>query len=423
MIYSNEAEQAVISAVLLGLVSPSETGLTEDHFGMGSHQALWRICLELDEKSIPPDMVTVGDRITDDHLADYMMELAEEGQGNAEVWPYCDIIREKWQRRVISRETVDLSQEAGEGDIAELLARADGITEKLESGNNNLAPDHKKALAEHLRQIDDRAHGKGVNGISTGSADIDQKTMGMMPTDLIIVAGRPGMGKSAFMLDLTAAACAEGPVFLFSLEMPRARLYDRLIASQGSVDYGNLLRGKMEHSEWAGLAAAMNHMQDWNLVVDDRSGLTPAQIRAGCRLYKKRHGSPAAIFVDYLQIMQAGKKQDNRTNEVSYISGQLKQIAKEFACPVVALSQLNRGVENRPNKRPGMSDLRESGAIEQDANVIIFLYRDEYYNEKTEFPGVAEFIIAKQRDGETGTITRSFIGRHQTFKDLYRGDV
>ena len=423
MIYSLEAEEAVLSAVLLGLAAATDTGLEVQHFATGQHQEIWSACLELEKRSVTADMITVGDRMGDDQGVDYITALTESGQGVADVGAYAGIIIDKWQRRVIADQASAAAQDAETCDLEELRQRVDGITGQLDTGTDEFAVDHATAIKQTLGNIDERQKNGGkLIGLSTGSRDLDRMTNGLRDGHLWIVAGRPGMGKSVAMCNFVEAACNDVPTAIFSMEMPRDDLIERMISSLGSVDYGRLVSGGLEGNDWHGLTTAVARMKDWNLRIDDRGGLTPGQIDAACKRYKREMGGLGLIMVDYLQLANGGK-QDSRANEVGFIAKELKNIAKKYGCPVVALAQLNRGVESRQDKRPVLSDLKESGGIEENADVVILLYREEYYDENTDKQGEAEFIIAKQRAGKKGTITRSFIGRNQKFVDIYRGDV
>jgi replicative DNA helicase len=420
MIHSLEAEQSVLSAVLIGAISPVDTGLSEHHFFVGDHQLIWRTCIDLDEKGVSCDMITVVDKLDDQ--ADYIFELVESSRGSAGmVKDYAKIILEKYQRRMIWQAGMDLQMGAESDDLSELSDIANAATD-IDVTRGDETPDHAEAMRSLFTVLDDRNMGRVKPGLSTGSADLDKMIKPLKAGDLVVIAGRPGMGKSIAMTDLMSVACEEGPVLCFSLEMPRLQLYERMAAAHCMIPYDRIQTGDMEQHQWQSLATGMHKIKDWQLEIDDRPALSPAQMRAKARKFKRKYGSIKALFVDYLQIMQTGKKSDGRTNDVGYLSGQLKALAKEFECPVIALSQLNRGVESRQDKRPVMSDLRESGAIEQDADLIVFLYREEYYSPTDgSVSGIAEWIIGKQRGGMTGIVTRAFQGQYQRFVDAYNG--
>jgi replicative DNA helicase len=267
-----------------------------------------------------------------------------------------------------------------------------------------------------------------ITGLSTGFADFDDKTSGLQPADLIIVAGRPSMGKTTFAMNIAenVAIHSKVPVAVFSLEMPGHALAMRMMSSLGRIDQHRVRTGKLEDDEWPRLTSAVSILAEAQIFIDDTAALTPTEVRARARRLKREHGDLGLIVIDYLQLMQAPGQAENRTNEISAISRSLKALAKELDVPVVALSQLNRSLEQRNNKRPIMSDLRESGAIEQDADLIVFIYRDEVYNEESPDKGIAEIIIGKQRNGPIGTTRLTFLGKYTKFEnfidDVYSGE-
>ena len=265
---------------------------------------------------------------------------------------------------------------------------------------------------------------EAITGISTGFTDLDEKTSGLQPSDLIIVAGRPSMGKTTFAMNLVENALmrSDKVILVYSLEMPAESLVMRMLSSLGRIDQTKVRSGRLDEDDWPRLTSAVNLLQERKLFIDDSAGISPSDMRARTRRLAREHGDIGLIMVDYLQLMQlGGSGGENRTNEISEISRSLKALAKEFNCPVVALSQLNRSLEQRPNKRPINSDLRESGAIEQDADVIMFVYRDEVYHPETEYKGVAEVIIGKQRNGPIGTVRLAFQGKFTRFDNLAPG--
>jgi replicative DNA helicase len=280
-------------------------------------------------------------------------------------------------------------------------------------------------LKEALDKIDELFNSKGsITGLSTGYTDLDAKTSGLQDSDLIIVAGRPSMGKTSFAMNLVenAVLADSSPVLVFSMEMPAGSLMMRMLSSIGKIDQTRVRNGQLAEDDWSKLSAAMQQLKDKPLFIDDTPALTPTEVRSRARRVARENGSLGMIMLDYLQLMQVAGGGEGRTAEISEISRSLKSIAKEFECPVIALSQLNRSLEQRPNKRPVMSDLRESGAIEQDADLIMFIYRDEVYNEESPDKGTAEIIIGKQRNGPIGTSRLAFIGEFTRFENLARGD-
>ena len=276
-------------------------------------------------------------------------------------------------------------------------------------------------MSATVDKIDELYHQDGaITGLSTGFTDLDGMTSGLQPADLVIVAGRPSMGKTTFAMNLVenAAMISELPVIVFSLEMPAEQLMMRMLSSLGRIDQTRMRSGQLVQEDWDKLMSAVKMLKDRKLFIDDTGGISPTEMRSRVRRIAREHGGVALIMVDYLQLMQIPGFSEGRTNEISEISRSLKAIAKEMNCPMVALSQLNRSLEQRPNKRPVNSDLRESGAIEQDADVISFVYRDEVYHEDSPHKGIAEIIIGKQRNGPIGTCRLAFIGKFTRFEDL-----
>jgi replicative DNA helicase len=277
----------------------------------------------------------------------------------------------------------------------------------------------KRLLKQTTARIDYLFQNKGeITGLATGISDLDKKTSGLQGGELIILAARPSMGKTALALNFVQNALftQDSPVIVFSLEMPATQLMMRLYSSVGSICQGKLRNGKLDESDWPKLELAARRLKDRPLFIDETGNLTCADVRSKVKQVASTNGSPALVMIDYLQLMR-GNNQSSREQQVSEISRTLKAIAKDFNCPVVALSQLNRGVESRPNKRPMNSDLRESGAIEQDADLILFIYRDEYYNPETKDKGIAELIIGKQRNGELGVCLAAYEGRYTRFQN------
>ena len=266
--------------------------------------------------------------------------------------------------------------------------------------------------------------GGNITGLTTGFIDLDRMTSGLQSSDLVIVAGRPSMGKTSFAMNLVenAALASDRPIMVFSMEMSAEQLVIRMLSSLGRIDQSRVRTGKLEQDDWPKLSSATEKLKDTQIFIDDTPALTPTELRSRVRRLVREQGDLGMIMVDYLQLMRVAGSSEGRTAEISEISRSLKALAKEFKVPVVALSQLNRALEQRPNKRPVNSDLRESGAIEQDADVIMFIYRDEVYNEDSPDQGVAEIIIGKQRNGPIGTCRLSFQGQFTRFENLARSD-
>jgi replicative DNA helicase len=338
---------------------------------------------------------------------------------------YASLVREQSVLRQLVAACTEITDEArdGECDVTDLLdtagKRVGAIAEQSIRGPGAL--DMRgllKDAVEHLQAVCER--GGKLLGISTGYRDLDAKTAGLQPQDLIILAGRPSMGKSTLAMNIaeTVALTAEKPAMVFSLEMSARALTLRMLSSQGRIDHGKLRAGDLGEDEWSRVTATTMRLNAAKLHIDDAAGLTLSDITARARRLHRESGGLALIVIDYLQLITTRGKTESRNLEVSAISAGLKGLAKSLDCPVVALSQLSRGVESRASKRPMMSDLRDSGSIEQDADLIVFLYRDEVYNEDSADKGTAEIIISKQRNGETGTLRMAFAGQHCRFDDL-----
>ena len=304
------------------------------------------------------------------------------------------------------------------------------VFEIAENRSQDSGPEKVTTLLEEaVKKVDFLHSNKGaITGVATGFSDLDDKTAGLQRSDLVIVAARPSMGKTAFAVNMVEHAVMSGSkVLVFSMEMPSEQIVMRMLSSLGRIDQTRLRSGELQDDDWNRFTGAVSQLRDKQLFIDDTPALTPGDVRSRARRVSRELGGLDMIVVDYLQLMRTAEKAESRTNEISEISRSLKALAKEMRCPVVALSQLNRALESRPDKRPMNSDLRESGAIEQDADVILFIYRDEVYNEETEDKGIAEIIIGKQRNGPIGKVRLSFIGNLTKFEnlaqDMYRDFV
>jgi len=390
----------------------------------------------------PTDVVTVVDWLDGRGLLEdadglhYIGALAEETPSADNVVAYAEIVRERSVKRQLIAVANDIADSAftNEGnDSKTLLDIAEekvlGIADQSAKAAGGFA-DITTVLSGAVERINYLFENKqAITGLSTGFEDLDEKTSGLQPSDLVIVAGRPSMGKTTFAMNIaeTAALEASAPVAVFSLEMPAEQLAMRMIASLGRVELQALRTGKLSEQDWSRIISAITLLNEKkNIFIDDTAGLTPTDLRARARRLHREHGL-SLIVIDYLQLMQVAGGGENRTNEISEISRSLKAIAKELQVPVMALSQLNRSLEQRPDKRPVMSDLRESGAIEQDADVIMFIYRDEVYNPEAEDnKGKAEVLIRKQRNGPIGTVDLTFLGKYTRFEsfspEVYSGE-
>ena len=423
---SIEAERSVICALLIS--SDSWDGVAEvvaaADFYRPAHRAIFRQIALLVDRGEPVDVVTVSDRLLATGELDaagghtYLAELAEQTPTASNVRAYAKAVRERSVLRQLINAAQDIAS-AGfnpEGRSSEeLVDEAERLIMQIsESGQKAGGPQGMEGLLKGAIDRIEELYNTGgdITGLTTGFIDLDRMTSGLQPSDLVIVAGRPSMGKTSFAMNLVenAALASDRPLMVFSMEMPAEQLVIRMLSSLGRIDQSRVRTGKLEQDDWPKLASATEKLKGTQVFIDDTPALTPTELRSRVRKLVREQGDLGMIMVDYLQLMRVAGSGEGRTAEISEISRSLKAIAKEFKCPVVALSQLNRSLEQRPNKRPVNSDLRESGAIEQDADVIMFIYRDEVYNEDSPDKGVAEIIIGKQRNGPIGSCRLSFQG-------------
>lgn len=433
--HSAEAEQAILGGLMLDNQAWDKisTKLCETDFYRTEHRILYKAISDLSRKEQPFDVVTLLDALkSHDALDDaggeaYLFELANNTPSVANVSAYADIVREKSVQRqliAVANEIADSAYNPQGRDVHDLLDHAETRVFAVgeQTGTDGGPESIKTVLARTVDKIDALYHnGDSLTGLSTGLRDFDDKTSGLQPSDLVIVAGRPSMGKTTLVMNMAEHAAIQSgkPVLVFSMEMPSDSLAMRMMSSLGRIDQQRLRTGKLVEEDWPRLTSAMHMLSESPMYIDDTPGLSPTEMRARARRLAKEQGELGLIVVDYLQLMKVpGFKADNRTAEISEISRSLKSLAKELRVPVIALSQLNRSLEQRQDKRPVMSDLRESGAIEQDADLICFIYRDEVYNEDSPDKGVAELIIAKQRNGPIGKVRVSFLGQYTRFEDL-----
>ena len=431
--HSIEAEQAVLGGLMLDNTEWDNLAdvLMSEDFYRAEHQMIFAVMSKQSETNKPIDVVTLLEALNSlDQLEavggiDYLSELSGNARGTANILHYADIIRDRAiLRRIIS--TANTIADTGYNTGGK---RVEDILDEAEQRIFNIADERPKdagpiavnpLLASAVDRIDElSAMDGGLTGLSTGYTDLDEMTSGWQKSDLVIVAGRPSMGKTAFAMNLVEHAVLNNPkpVLVFSLEMPAESLIFRMLSSIGRVDQTRMRSGQLGEEDWPGFNNAVSRLKDTPLFIDDSAGLSPTEMRARARRVVREHGPLGMVVIDYLQLMQVKGTSENRVGEISEISRSLKMLAREFECPVIALSQLNRSLEQRPNKRPVMSDLRESGAIEQDADVIAFIYRDEVYNEDSPDKGVAEVIIGKQRNGPIGTVRLSFVGKFTRFEN------
>ncbi|MEE4202692.1 MAG: replicative DNA helicase [Halieaceae bacterium] len=436
--HSIEAERSVLGGLLLSGESWDAIAEIVDasDFYRPQHRMIFRQIALLIDRGEPIDVVTVADRLHVNGELEaagghqYLSELAEHTPTAANIRAYANAVRE----RAVLRQLINAAQDiasAGfnpEGRAAEaLLDEAERrIMQISESGPKSGGPRAMPQLISGaLERIEELYNSGGdITGLTTGFVDLDKMTSGLQPSDLVIVAGRPSMGKTSFAMNLVenAALASSDPIAVFSMEMPAEQLVIRMLSSVGRINQTNVRTGKLEQDDWQKLAHAVEKLRETSVHIDDTPALTPTELRSRARRIAREHGQLGMIMVDYLQLMRVAGASEGRTAEISEISRSLKAVAKEFKCPVVALSQLNRSLEQRPNKGPVNSDLRESGAIEQDADVIMFIYRDEVYHEDSPDKGVAEIIIGKQRNGPIGTCRLAFQGEFTRFDNLARND-
>ncbi|MHB8355032.1 MAG: replicative DNA helicase [Burkholderiales bacterium] len=429
-----EAEQSVIGALLIqpDVLDAIVSTVTGNDFYELRHRLLFQAIVDMSVARQDVDAVTISEWLRDrDLLADiggmqYPVWLANETPTAANIQTYARIVRDKAVIRDLIRTTLEITELAYHPDGRD----AQGLLDEAESRIFRLAEGRQQgqtffqkagdALPPLLDRIEvSNKEKKEVTGLPTGFADLDKKTAGLHPGQLVIVAGRPSMGKTAFAMNIAEhVVCEEGKtVAVFSMEMPTEELLLRALSSRGRVPQQRLRTGALRPEDWAKLGSVIGDLGQANLYIDESSALSPVEVRSRARRLQKEHGLDL-IVVDYLQLMQVPGKGNNRVNEISDISRSLKSLAKELSIPVIALSQLNRGLENRTDKRPQMSDLRESGAIEQDADLILFLYREEVYNkDNEELKGVADVIIGKQRNGPIDTVRMVFNGEYTRFEN------
>lgn len=438
--HSVEAEQAVLGGLLLENSAWEKIGdlIMEADFYRDDHRRIYRAIIRLLEQNKPADILTLVDALTQQGELDavggmaYLAAMANSTPSAANIRRYAEIVRE----RALMRSLVQAGTAITEGAFTpagrsartlldEAEARIFQIAEQGSRGNQGFQP-ISTSLTETVERINElyrAGHHDPVTGVPTGFTDLDKMTAGLQPGDLVIVAGRPSMGKTALALNMAAHVALEAklPVGIFSMEMSAGQLALRLLSLHGRIDQQGLRTGQMQTEDFSRLTRAMGELSQSPLEIDETAALNPLDLRARARRLHRQYGGLGLLVVDYLQLMSSASSGENRATEISEISRSLKALAKELRVPVMALSQLNRSLEQRPNKRPVMSDLRESGAIEQDADVILFIYRDEVYNENSPDRGTAEVIIGKQRNGPIGTVRLTFLNHYTRFENFAAG--
>jgi len=434
--HSLEAEQSVLGGLLLDNETwdrVSEKVVAQDFYSR-SHRLIFESFGVLVELGEPVDLITLSESLEHDHKLDdvggfvYLAEMIKNTPSAANIVAYAEIVRE----RAVTRELIGVANEITEASYdpqgqnsAELLDFAETKIFQIaeQRANKSEGPENIHSVLEktvdRIEKLYQQPH-DGVTGVPSGFDDLDKMTAGFQPSDLIIVAARPSMGKTTFAMNIAehAAMTQDKPALIFSLEMPSEQLMMRMLASLGRIDQTKIRTGQLGDEDWARLSNTMGMMiEKGKMYIDDAAGLTPTDVRSRARRIARDHGGLSMIMIDYLQLMRVPALTENRTLEISEISRSLKALAKELQIPVIALSQLNRSLEQRADKRPINSDLRESGAIEQDADLIMFIYRDEVYYDDSEFKGMAEIIIGKQRNGPIGRVPLTFLGQYSRFEN------
>ncbi len=431
---SAETEQAVIGSILMDKDEMMNVAdiLVPDDFYQSEYRMIYQAMVQINSEGRPVDLVTVHEQLKSMNVPpevsslDFMIEVVNSVATSANAKHYAKIVKEKSLLRKVIKVNETIMEECYAGHES-----ADAILEETEKqlfkllqsrGAEDITP-IKDVVMEAINRIEAASKQSGsVTGVPTGFTDLDYRTAGLQPSDMILIAARPSMGKTAFALNLAAhAACKKHiTTAIFSLEMSKVQLVNRFLSMESSVSAQNLRTGNLSETEWEKLVEGASIIGNSGLVIDDTPGISISDLRSKCRKIKLEHDDLGLIIIDYIQLMTSNTRSESRQQEVSEISRSLKALARELNVPVVALSQLSRAVEQRPDHRPMLSDLRESGAIEQDADVVMFLYRDEYYKKDTDKPGVAEVIIAKQRNGPVGTVELAWIGDRQRFANLER---
>lgn len=427
-----DAEQAVLGSMLTDkdAVNAAIETLKEDAFYRDDNRIIYQAIINLYSKSEPIDIITLKDELESmDKFEqvggyEYLASLPDKVPTTANVQKYIKIVEEKAILRnliKVANQIIELGYSPTE-DVEDIMDSAEKkIFDIMQSKNQKGYTPIKDVLVESFTKLEELYNRKQhITGVPTGFVELDYKTAGLHGSELILVAARPAMGKTAFALNIAANAALRGnaPVAIFSLEMSKDQLVNRILCSEAMVDSNKVRTGKLEEDDWVKLAGAIGPLSESEIYIDDTPGISVMEIRTKCRKLKMEKNI-GLVVIDYLQLVQGSNKRvGSREQEISEISRSLKILAKELNVPVIALSQLSRAVEQRPDHRPMLSDLRESGAIEQDADIVMFLYRDDYYNKESEKKDIAEVIIAKQRGGSTGTVELLWMGNYTKFVNL-----
>ena len=433
MPHSMEAEQSVIGAMIMDrdAITVASEILTSEDFYQKQYGILFDAMTELYTEGKPVDLITLQNRLREKDVPpevsslEFVRDILSAVSTSANVKYYAEIVSEKALLRRLIRVNEEIAEAcyAGKDKVEDILEDTEKkIFQVLQRRTNDEFVPIKEVVLNALDKIEAASRMKGsVTGLATGFIDLDYKTSGMQPSDLVLIAARPSMGKTAFVLNIAEymAFRNDKHVAIFSLEMSKEQLINRMFSLESRVDAQVLRTGNLSDNDWASLIEAAGIIGRSNLMIDDTPGISISELRSKCRKLKLEHGLDI-IMIDYLQLMQGSRRAESRQQEISEISRSLKEIARELQVPVIALSQLSRAVEQRPDHRPMLSDLRESGAIEQDADVVMFLYRDDYYNHDTEKKDVAEVIIAKQRNGPIGTVELAWLPRFTKFANMQK---
>lgn len=439
--HSIEAEQSVLGGLLLDNAAWDKIAdmVSADDFYRFDHRLIFQHIVKLINASRPADVITVFDSLTSAAKAEdaggitYLNALAQNTPSAANIRRYAEIVRDRGVLRKLISVSDEITSAAFNPQGKEVKQMLDEAESKIfaiaeegarrSQGFQEIQP-LLTQVVERIDELYNRDNQNEITGVPTGFVDLDRMTSGLQPGDLIIVAGRPSMGKTAFSVNIGETVAVESglPVAIFSMEMGGTQLAMRMLGSVGRLDQHRLRTGRLNDDDWPRLTHAIQKMNDAQVYIDETPALNSIELRARSRRLARTCGKLGLIIVDYLQLMSANSPGENRATEISEISRNLKGLAKELNCPVIALSQLNRSLEQRPNKRPVMSDLRESGAIEQDADLILFIYRDEVYNPDSPDKGMAEIIIGKQRNGPIGSVRMTFLGQYTKFEN-YTGSA
>jgi len=431
---SMEAEQSVIGAMIMDRDAIADVSdiVTKEDFYQKQNGILFESMTELYKEGKPVDLVTLQNKLKEKDVPEsmksleFIRDLLEAVPTSANAKQYAQIVKEKSTLRKLIRVTEEITKDCylGKEEVSQILEKTEkdvfGLLQEASGREDFVSID--QVVLNTLESIEEAAASDGrITGVATGFDDLDFKLTGLHPSELIMVAARPAMGKTAFVLNIAqhAAVRKQVPTAIFSLEMSKEQLVTRMISMEAMVDSQAIRTGELQETEWEKIMESAGTIGRSPLIIDDTPGITVAELRSKCRRYKQTYGL-GLIIIDYLQLMSGGKKSESRQQEISEISRSLKALAREMDAPVIALSQLSRMVEQRKPPKPVLSDLRESGSIEQDADVVMFIYRDDYYNEDSEKKGLAEIIVAKQRNGSTGSVELVWLGQYTKFGNKER---